>query len=165
MRIILVRHGRAVDREDPRCPPDPERYLTKEGRKKTRKVADGFAAIGIDVEAMLSSPLLRARETAAIFAEVLGQPPARITTTHALLPDASPLAVLDEIRGLEKKTVMLFGHAPHLDRMIARLLGARRTATRLKKSGIAGLTVKSFTQRNAVLDFLLTPGAASRMRS
>ncbi len=42
MKLYIVRHGIAIDREDPKCPPDPERYLTAEGVEKTRQVAKVF---------------------------------------------------------------------------------------------------------------------------
>ena len=45
MQLFIVRHGIAIDREDPKCPSDPERYLTPEGLKKTREAANGFAAV------------------------------------------------------------------------------------------------------------------------
>jgi phosphohistidine phosphatase SixA len=41
MILYLVRHGIAIDREDPDCPPETERYLTRDGIKKTREVAKG----------------------------------------------------------------------------------------------------------------------------
>src|SRR6202035_3492766 len=47
MDLYIVRHGIAIDREDPKCPPDPERYLTEEGMNKTRQVAKGIAVLGI----------------------------------------------------------------------------------------------------------------------
>ena len=47
MQLYIVRHGIAIDREDPKCPPDPERYLTEEGLEKTKQVAKGVAALGV----------------------------------------------------------------------------------------------------------------------
>ena len=46
MQLFIVRHGIAIDREDPKCPPDPERFLTQEGIEKTKQVAKGVAEIG-----------------------------------------------------------------------------------------------------------------------
>ena len=47
MQLYIVRHGIAIDRDDPKCPADPERYLTEEGKEKTKQVARGVAEIGI----------------------------------------------------------------------------------------------------------------------
>ena len=49
MQLYIVRHGIAIDREAPKCPADPERYLTEEGKEKTRQVATGLAALGVAV--------------------------------------------------------------------------------------------------------------------
>ncbi len=65
MRLYIVRHGIAIDREDPKCPPDPERYLTEEGIEKTKQVAKGVAALGITGDLFLTSPYVRAVQTAA----------------------------------------------------------------------------------------------------
>jgi len=56
MQLYIVRHGIAINREDPQCPPDPERFLTDEGIEKTKQVAKGVAEIGAVPDLMLSSP-------------------------------------------------------------------------------------------------------------
>src|SRR5438445_42191 len=68
MQLYIVRHGIAIDREDPKCPPDPERYLTEEGVEKTKQVAKGVAALGVTGDLFLTSPYVRAVQTAEIFA-------------------------------------------------------------------------------------------------
>src|SRR5882757_893767 len=68
MQLYIVRHGIAIDREDPKCPPDPERYLTEEGIEKTKQVAKGVAALGVTADLFLTSPYVRASQTAEIFA-------------------------------------------------------------------------------------------------
>ena len=68
MEIYVVRHGIAIDREDPKCPPDPERYLTEEGIEKTKRVAAAVAALSSTPDVLLSSPYVRATQTAEIFA-------------------------------------------------------------------------------------------------
>ena len=64
MEIYVVRHGIAIDREDPKCPPDPERYLTEEGIEKTKRVAAAVAALSATPDLLLSSPYVRATQTA-----------------------------------------------------------------------------------------------------
>jgi len=64
MQLYIVRHGIAVDREDPNCPADPDRFLTQEGIEKARQVAKGVAEIGAAPDLLLSSPYLRAAQTA-----------------------------------------------------------------------------------------------------
>ena len=71
MQLYIVRHGMAIDREEPKCPPDPERYLTEEGMEKTKGVAKGLAALGATPGLLVSSPYTRAVQTAEIFADAL----------------------------------------------------------------------------------------------
>ena len=72
MLLYIVRHGIAIDREDPKCPSDPERYLTPEGLKKTREVAKGIASFTEAPKLFISSPYVRAFQTAEILAEACG---------------------------------------------------------------------------------------------
>ena len=72
MLLYLVRHGIAVDREDPNSPPDPERPLTPRGMKRTHAAALGLAAMKIEPDAVLTSPWLRAVQTAQLACAPLG---------------------------------------------------------------------------------------------
>ena len=63
MLLYIVRHGIAIDREDPKCPSDPERYLTPDGIKRTRDVAKSVAALIDEAEFFVSSPYVRAMQT------------------------------------------------------------------------------------------------------
>ena len=156
MILYIVRHGIAVDRADPNSPPDPERPLTARGVKKTRLAALGAAKLGIRPDAFITSPLIRAVQTAEIFAEALGFAPGRIRTSDELKPTANPAEFLKELSRFKVKEVMCFGHAPHLDTLMAQLAGARGVFTSLKKAGIA-----CFERRGAQgrweLVWLMTP--------
>ena len=74
MLLYLVRHGIAMDREDPNCPPDTERPLTPRGMKRTHAAALGLLAMKVKPDAVLTSPWLRSVQTAEIFCEVIGFP-------------------------------------------------------------------------------------------
>src|ERR1700756_671384 len=86
MQLYIVRHGIAIDREDPKSPAEAERYLTEEGVDKTKQVAKGVAALGIHADLMISSPYVRAMQTAEIFAGALDYPKQKIQRTDLLLP-------------------------------------------------------------------------------
>ncbi|MGH9744811.1 MAG: phosphohistidine phosphatase SixA [Candidatus Acidiferrales bacterium] len=137
MILYIVRHGIAVDRTDPNSPPEPERPLTATGVKKTRLAALGVATMAIKPDVFITSPLIRAVQTAEIFAEALGFAPNKIRTSEALQPAANPADFLKELARLKAKEAMCFGHAPHLDTLISQLAGARGVFTSLKKAGIA----------------------------
>jgi phosphohistidine phosphatase len=137
MILYIVRHGIAVDRADPKCPPDPERPLTARGVQKTRSGALGLNALGARPDVLITSPYVRAAQTAEIFAEALGSSPAKIRISESLKPGGNPAEVIKEIAHLRVREVMCLGHAPHLDQMISHLAGARGVFTSLKKGGVA----------------------------
>src|SRR5581483_8354066 len=83
MRLYLMRHGIAIDREDPDCPPDPERFLTPKGIQRTRAAARGLRALRVKPAALLTSPYVRAVQTGEIVCEVLGLDAKQLRTTDA----------------------------------------------------------------------------------
>src|ERR1700730_8265420 len=97
MELYIVRHGIAIDREDPKCPPDPERFLTEEGIEKTKQVARGVAELGAAPDLLLSSPYVRAMQTAEIFANALEYSKQKIRRTDLLLPGAESLQLFREL--------------------------------------------------------------------
>jgi len=111
--------------------------LTAKGVQKTRSAALGLRAIGIKPDVLITSPYVRAAQTAEIFAETLGFPPAKIRVHEALKPAGNPAEIVKEVTRLRAKEVMCFGHAPQLDLMIAHLLGTRGSVTEIKKAGVA----------------------------
>ncbi len=139
MILYLVRHGIAVDRTDPKSPPEAERPLTAKGVQKTRSAALGLKGLGVKPDALLSSPYVRAAQTAEIFAEALGCPPQKIRASEAAgnQPATRRISSGKSLLQLKAKEVICFGHAPHLDQMIAQLSGARGVFTGLKKAGVA----------------------------
>lgn len=156
MILYLVRHGIAVDRADPKCPPDSERPLTARGVQKTRSAALGLRELGAKPDAILTSPYLRAAQTAEIFAEALGFSPEKVRVSEFLKPGDNPAETAREIARLRLKEAACFGHAPHLDMMIAYLAGARAAFTQLKKAGAACLEQAS-AQGRWELRWMLTP--------
>lgn len=160
MQVVLFRHGIAHDRADPSCPPDPERALTDEGRKKTRKAAKGLLKMGVRPTRILASPYVRARETAAIVGEVLGIVDSRVTLSDALLPEAAPYALFHALYAFHAsdELILCAGHAPNLDKVIAlALTGERAPVTELKKSGAALLDVEDLPRTHGKLVWLIPP--------
>jgi phosphohistidine phosphatase len=153
-----VRHGIAIDREDPKCPPDPERYLTEEGVEKTKRVAAAVAALGATPDLLLSSPYVRAMQTAEIFASALDYSKQKIRRTDLLLPGAEPSLFFRELaKDKQTSTLFVFGHAPQLDDIIAAALGSKHHITSLKKAGVALLELKRVSPPNGQLVWLAPP--------
>jgi phosphohistidine phosphatase len=158
MDLYIVRHGIAIDREDPKCPPDPERYLTEEGIEKTKRVAKAVVTLGITADVLITSPYVRAQQTAEIFASALSYSKQKIRHSDLLLPGAEPSLFFRELaKDKHSFSVFVFGHAPHLDELIAAALTIKHNITTLKKSGVAALTLKRISPPNAQLLWLSTP--------
>jgi len=158
MQLYIVRHGIAIDREDPKCPPDPERYLTEEGVEKTKQVAKGVAALGVTGDLFLTSPYVRAAQTAEIFAAALDYAKQKIRRTDLLLPGAEPSLLFRELaKDKQASAVFLFGHAPQLDDVIATALGSKKHLTSLKKAGVAFVELKRLSPPIAELVWFATP--------
>ena len=158
MQLYIVRHGMAIDREEPKCPPDPERYLTEEGMEKTKGVAKGLAALGATPGLLVSSPYTRAVQTAEIFADALDYSTQKIRRSELLLPGAEPTLLFRELaREKQASSIFLFGHAPHLDDVIATALGSKKHVTALKKAGVALVELKRISPPIGVLVWLAIP--------
>jgi phosphohistidine phosphatase len=158
MQLYIVRHGIAIDREDPKCPPDPERFLTAEGIEKTRQVAKGVTEISPVPDLMLSSPYVRAMQTAEIFAKALEYSKDKIRKSDFLLPGAESLQLFRELsRDKDNSVVFVFGHAPHLDDLIATALTSKHHVTSLKKAGVALVELKRLVPPSGELVWLSTP--------
>jgi phosphohistidine phosphatase len=158
MQLFIVRHGIAVDREEPKCPADPDRFLTDEGIEKTRLVAQGVAEVSAAPDLMLTSPYLRALQTAEIFATKLGFAKQKIKKSDFLLPGAEPLQLFRELaRDKELSVVFVFGHAPHLDDVLATALGTKHHISSLKKAGVAHVELRRLVPPSGELIWLGTP--------
>jgi phosphohistidine phosphatase len=163
MEIYVVRHGIAIDREDPKCPPDPERYLTEEGIEKTKRVAAAVAALGVSPDLLLSSPYVRAMQTAELFASALDYSKQKIRRTDLLLPGTEPSLLFRELaKDKQTSTLFVFGHAPQLDDIIAAALGSKHHITSLKKAGVALIELKRVSPPNGQLVWLATPKVLRR---
>jgi phosphohistidine phosphatase len=158
MQLYIVRHGIAIDRDDPKCPSEAERYLTEEGVEKTRQAAKGIAALEVHVDLMISSPYVRAMQTAEIFANALKYAKQKIRQTDSLLPGAEPGAFLRELaREKNAASIFCFGHAPHVDGLLTAAVGCSRHITSMKKAGVALVELRRLSPPNGQLIWLATP--------
>jgi phosphohistidine phosphatase len=160
MNLYLMRHGIAVDRGDREKPSDDrERTLTPKGIKRLQKAAKGLVTLSLSFDRILTSPFVRARQTAQIVAETLHMED-RLEEIQELCPDQS---VQDLLSGLaaysDKKNILLIGHEPLLSRTVSFLLSGNAGAEiRLKKGGLCCLEVENLSAKGgAVLNWALTP--------
>jgi phosphohistidine phosphatase len=164
MILYLVRHGPAVSRAQPSAPNDPERPLTPKGMEKTRAAMRGLRQMCVEPEAMLTSPYLRAAQTAEIACEVLGFSRDKLRRSDALLPTGDPSVLFRELSRIHAREMMCFGHAPQMDLALAHAIGLDETATELKKAAVACLEITKFSPLRAKLLWLATPGMLRKMK-
>jgi phosphohistidine phosphatase len=142
MHLFLLRHGIAADHGDPLCPHDSERPLTPQGRRKTRLVAGTLGRLGIKPDVILTSPFVRARQTADITATVLrAKKRLRVCQHLAGGGDAKRLiAELNRLHG-NADSVMLVGHEPDLSELASLLISGKPDDAHLelKKGGLCVL--------------------------
>lgn len=157
MNLYVVRHGIAIPPEDPACPPDPERWLTPKGVERTREMAQGLRALDVRPEVFLTSPYVRAVQTAEVVADVMGFGKGVLRETDTLLPGAHPQDLFKLLRRLDAPSVMCFGHAPHVDEVVGHALGVAHPVSELKKAGVAAIALEAFLPPRGTLMWLLTP--------
>jgi phosphohistidine phosphatase len=114
MELLIVRHAEAAQGE-----PDELRPLTPTGRDQSRALADRLRADGLRPDAILTSPLLRARETGELLGKALGLEP---VADERLSPGAAAAEVA-EAAAEHGDTVVLVGHQPDCSRIVAALGG------------------------------------------
>lgn len=126
IEVYLVRHGVAGER-GPAFPDDRLRPLTDEGVTRFRHVVRGLAAMDVALDVVLTSPLVRARQTAELLVAGLpGRP--RLDTLEALAPGGRLPLILEAILQHSRQRqhhLALVGHEPDLGELAARLLGTR----------------------------------------
>lgn len=163
MKLVLCRHGLAMDREEFRLhrKDDSLRPLVAKGKERTRLVAKSLRDWSPEFDLIVSSPFTRAQQTAEILAKAL-----KITNvfeTPSLAPEAAPehFAKWLATHADECLTVLAVGHEPQLSQFATWCLsGQRESFIDLKKSGLVGLQLKSFSSvqpGSAQLEYLISP--------
>jgi phosphohistidine phosphatase len=137
MELLIVRHGIACERNAKRWPDDGERPLSPEGVIRTRRAAAGLKRIAPRPARLLTSPLRRTEQTAAILTQYAGWPKA--SACPLLLPGSSPQGLLALLARGQDQLVAVVGHQPDLGRLLATCLPghAASAAFEFRKMGVA----------------------------
>lgn len=158
MNLYLIRH--AIAEEESPSGEDSQRALTDKGAKKMRNIAKGLKTLGVEFDYILTSPYVRAQQTAEILGDVFKMKK-RVVPSDNLTPIGDPDQLLAEIN--EKYTVnslAIVGHEPYLSILVS-LLTASGSPVEMtfKKGGVCYLTTDDLHHtRKATLEWLLTPG-------
>jgi phosphohistidine phosphatase len=157
--LYIIRHGIAVTRGTEGFSDDSKRPLTPEGKEKIRDIAKGLKRFGVGLDWIVSSPLVRAAETADIVAATLDSNVA-VDRSEALRPGGPPEALIAFLsKQPSRRSVLVAGHEPDLGELAARLIGAGRHAgLAFKKGGCCLITFEQFPPKTAgKLVWWLTP--------
>jgi phosphohistidine phosphatase len=159
MRLLLIRHADAGERDTARWPDDTERPLSERGRKRHAKVAKRMRRQDLVPDLLLSSPWLRAWQTSALTADGVGCDP---PVACAALAAPPVLAALAAAIGTSPgdRLVALVGHEPWLGELAAQLLVADgHLAIDFAKSAVLGLRTERLAPGGATLEFFWRPKA------
>jgi phosphohistidine phosphatase len=158
MELLIVRHAVACERDRHRWPSDGARPLSPAGIRRARKAASGLKEFSKAPDRLLTSPLVRARQTAQILTDVAGWPQAE--EASELSPGQPALAVLSLLGKGRSKRVAVVGHQPGLGALLTACLleGGGALAVEMKKNAVACLYFDGApAPGGAALKWLATP--------
>lgn len=158
--IVLLRHGIA---EEPTAgKPDAERALTPEGHARMMKLASGLERAFPKAQVIYSSPLVRAMQT-ALWVSKAYRSRVKINQTDVLAPGATPEAFIELLRNVPERRIIAVGHEPVLTHDAVTLLGLTnaRHGLELKKGACYALRLQG--ERDAVLEWMLSPRILRRL--
>lgn len=162
--LFLLRHGVAEERVAARS--DQARALTSDGIEKMRRIARGMKILKLSFDRILTSPLVRARQTAEIVCEFL-QAKGKLDTVTELSSGADPEFLFELLRGRygRSKSLLLVGHEPDLSEFASRvLIGSPSIPIHFKKGGLCLLTVAPpIADGHGLLEWHLAPGQLARL--
>jgi phosphohistidine phosphatase len=154
MELYLLRHGSA---EDSHPAGDPARELTDEGRAQTAAVVAAARQGGMNPSLILSSPYIRAKQTAAIAGS--------FTTMDSLTPYGSPEALWSDVRDYpHEPAILLASHEPLMSHFAAWLLGCPSLQIQMKKSALIRIDLSGTgAQPRGILRWMLTPALCQKV--
>lgn len=166
MELLIIRHAVAFERDRDRWANDASRPLSPVGVRRSHKAAAGLKEFCKTPDRLLTSPLIRARQTAQILTEVAGWPRAEVV--RELTPGENAAAVLTLLAKDRSQRIALVGHQPDLSALLsACLLKDRRPLpVELKKNAVACLAFDGRARSGtAVLKWLATPRLLRGLRA
>ena len=167
MELYILRHAIASDRSPTATGGDSQRPLTVDGIEKMRRAARGMRAMELEFDLILSSPFVRAKQTAEIVANLF-ELSGKLAYSPTLAADGNPKDLIEELKRKygKRKNILLVGHEPYLSRLISLLIsGSTSLPITLRKGGLCQLSVEGLKYgRCAALEWLLTSRQMRRMK-
>jgi len=158
MDLLIVRHAIAYDRDPHRWREDAERPLSPAGTRRARKAAAGLKRLTVRPQRLLTSPLVRATQTAQILTDIAGWPKAEEIVE--LSPGEPALAVLALLAKNHSRLIAVVGHQPGLGQLLGACLlgGGGSLPLEMKKNAVACISFDGRPRAgHAALKWLATP--------
>lgn len=155
--LYLIRHAVARALGENGVTKDEDRPLTEEGEAQARRLGTGFQAKGLRFGALLTSPILRAKQTADGILKHWPELAPEVQVCEELAPNHKAKKLARFVRGLGTSSVGLVGHMPDLGEFLGWLIGSRRAEIELAKAGVARVTCDDVRKGDGSLEWLVTP--------
>lgn len=166
MNIFILRHGIAMEPGTPGFEKDSDRPLVPKGERRLHSAAAAMKKLELSFDLILSSPFIRAKQTAEIIASEL-KLKKRVEFFDGLVPGGNSKALIHALNEMKPapESVLLVGHEPNLSRLISLLVSGGADATiEMKKGGLCKLEVGELRHGQcARLAWLLTPSQMELM--
>jgi phosphohistidine phosphatase len=143
MELYLIRHADAVTLGEGGVVDDASRPLTPTGEAQARQLAEGLTRRGIRFDIILTSPLVRARQTAEGLVAHLEKPAPEVRVTDELAPGGKRRKLARILKNLGKESIALVGHQPDLGEFAGWLIGSKKTQIAMAKAGVARIHVEA----------------------
>ena len=158
MNILLIRHADALPPGRGDIHDDESRPLSEAGVAQCRPLARALERLGVRPDIVVSSPLLRARQTASgLLQNWEGKPP-ELRIAEELAPGGKKTKLARMLRGLTGETIALVGHMPDVGLFAAWLIGGKKAHFEFAKAGAAFLVSDTVAAKGgAALAWMLTP--------
>lgn len=156
MPLYLIRHAEAVDLTHAQVRADSDRFLTDAGRLQARRLGAWFRRTGVRVTGLVTSPMVRARQTADGILAELPPPLPPIVEVEEIAGEMRPKHVVRPLREMGEGPLALIGHQPTLSRFLGWLIGDRKVHLFFDKGGMAFLDVTEWAKGGAELRWLVT---------
>jgi phosphohistidine phosphatase len=156
--LYLIRHADALALGERGVTEDEARPLSEKGEGQAQAAARALQRVGITFDRLLTSPLLRARQTAELMLKTWDQSTSVVETCDALAPGTKPRKLSRFLIKQEGERFGLVGHMPHLAEVAAWLVGSKKAQIEIAKAGVAYLHCGDAPGKGlAVLQWLVTP--------
>ena len=158
MDLYILRHGKAVEKTNS-VTSDSKRNLTEEGIIDIETISQALCNLGLKIDYIISSSLIRSKQTASIVFPNLLKNKKQFLIWDELKPETPIEQTVKKILSLNFSSIMIVGHEPHLSKLISTIISdSPNVAVSLKKGGFAHIELISHQkQLRGILKTLMTP--------